>query len=236
MSNVLAAIPFYKNEIQLAKCKKALETQVGAKIGVRVYDDSVSSLGFTKNVNRGLKEAVAEKFDYVMAVNQDCYLKEDAVAVAVKFMDEHPKCAIAGFKQLKADEQDKIIHGGTKDCFPAGIHEMGSVTKGDCNKTKRVPWVNGACMIFRVSDLIEIGLLDENMKMFGSDADISYTARQRNKECWYIAEAECLHEWGMSKSMEGKQASQFNLDMLYFRDKWITGEQYKDLSQEYFKE
>jgi GT2 family glycosyltransferase len=231
-------IPFFKNKAQLAKCQDA----VGNRHHFHVVDDSEVGSGFTKTVNRGLKEVIehfywsreechGEHF-YALILNQDCYLKPDAIEKMVAFMDSHPKCAIAGIKQLSSENEDVIIHGGTLECFPAGRHEGGRVSRGDCAVSKQVPWVNGACMIVRLDVILEIGLMDENMKMFGSDADWSYTARARGWECWYVAEAACIHEQGVSKSMDAAMEKVFEKDMLFFRDKWLTGELYRDLSLE----
>jgi GT2 family glycosyltransferase len=169
-----------------------------------------------------------------VVLNQDVYLQEDALEKMISFMDAHPKCAIAGIKQLSSQNPDHIIHGGTLECFPAGRHEGGLVSRGDCAVSKQVPWVNGACMIVRLKAILEFGLMDESMKMFCSDADLSLTARARGWECWYIAEAVCIHEQGVSKSMDQKMQKVFEADSIALRDKWITGELYKDLTLEIF--
>jgi GT2 family glycosyltransferase len=227
-------IPFYKNKEQLDKCLKAL-SESSHTVECYTKDDSSKASGFTKTVNRGLKDLIASGWNGgALVLNQDCYLKPDAIEKMVAFMDAHPKCAIAGIKQLSSQNPDQIIHGGTLECFPAGRHEGGLVSRGDCSESKQVPWVNGACMIVRLEAILEIGLMDENMKMFGSDADWSYTARTRGWETWYIADAECVHEQGVSQSRTPEMEKIFERDMLYFRDKWLTGELYKDLSLEVF--
>jgi GT2 family glycosyltransferase len=225
-------IPFYKNSEQLTKCKAALP----AGIKPIVVDDSKQSKGFTSTVNKGLKEALSglDKPQYIIVLNQDCYLAQRAVKAMLAFMEAHPKCAIAGIKQLSSSNPDHIIHGGTFECYPNGRHEGGSVKSGDCSVSKQVPWVNGACMVVRAEALLEFGLMDPNFKMFASDADWSYTARAYGWETWYIADAECVHEQGVSKTQDEKMGKLFSYDMLYFRDKWITGELYRDLSLEIF--
>ncbi len=225
--SVTVVIPFYKNKEQLEKCLAA-SVHVEPPI---VVDDSSTGFGFTNSVNRGLRQV---KTDYAIILNQDCYLRSGAVDKMVSFMLEHPDCAIAGIKQLSSENEDQIIHGGTLECFPTGRHEGGKVSEGDCSSNKQVPWVNGACMIVNMDALIEIGLMDPNFKMFGSDSDWSYTARQRGWETWYIADAVCVHEQGVSKTQDEKMANIFEADMQYFADKWISGEQYKELSTEIF--
>lgn len=228
-SKVVVLIPAFKNPEKLTKCREAVKDYP-----VVVHEDALGK-GFTNNANYLLKQFVKDtKHEYGILLNQDCYLKEGAIDAMIEFMDNHPSCGVAGIKQLATDNPDKIIHGGTKDCFPTGIHEVGLVSKGDCNISKKVPWVNGAVMIFRKEALIETGLLDPNMAMFGSDSDISYRMRSFNWECWYVSEAECYHDWGVSKTPDVKMNKRFTLDMLAFRDKWIGTELYRDLSQERF--
>lgn len=227
---ITVVIPFYKNKTQYDKCVAALKN-----VKIITHDDSDKGEGFTKSVNYGIKAAIkTEPNPYYLILNQDCYLEKDAISNMVEFMEAHPKCAIAGIKQLSSEDKDHIIHGGTGECFPAGKHVGGLVSHGDCAENKQVPWVNGACMIVRAEALLSIGLMDENYKMFGSDADWSYTARARNWETWYIADATCTHEQGASKVQDEKTGKVFDYDMLYFRDKWINGEQYRDLSLEIF--
>jgi GT2 family glycosyltransferase len=225
-------IPYYKNAEQLKKCRAALPVNTKPV----VIDDSNHGRGFTKSVNSGLREVLANvtPVAYAIVLNQDCYLAPDAVKIMLAFMEAHPMCAIAGIKQLSSRDKDQIIHGGTGDCYPAGKHIGGSVKRGDCAISKQVPWVNGACMVVRMAALVDFGLMDPNYKMFASDADWSYTARARGWETWYIADAECVHEQGVSKTQDEKMAKVFQSDMLYFRDRWISGEVYRDLSLEIF--
>lgn len=229
---ITVLIPYFKNKEQLALCREALKVQTAKIDAVMTLDDSDYGNGFTATVNKGLKTLRNQA--YAIILNQDCYLRPEATEKMIVFMDAHPKCAIAGIKQISSTNPDEIIHGGTLECFPAGRHKGGLVSRGDCGVSEQVPWVNGACMIVRLEAIFEFGLMDESMKMFCSDADWSYTARARGWECWYIAEAECVHEQGASKSRDDAMQKLFEADSIYFRDKWMTGELYKDLSLEVF--
>lgn len=228
-------VPTYKKPEQVEKCLayfRAFDDRGEFKVLTR---EDLDAEGFTKNVNALLRRAIAEgPYKYALILNQDLYLKDRAFDRMFEFMQTHPRCAIAGIKQLSSENEDHIIHGGTYECFPTGRHEGGLVSKGDCNVSKQVPWVNGACMIVRMEALLEIGLMDPNYKMFGSDADWSYTARQRGWETWYIAEAVCVHEQGASKTQDEKMARVFDADMNYFAGKWLGDDQFRELSMEVF--
>jgi GT2 family glycosyltransferase len=92
-----------------------------------------------------------------------------------------------------------------------------------------MPWVNGACMFVRLDAVVDFGLMDENMFLFGSDADWCYRARERWWEVWYCAAAECIHEVGASAQVSRQIIEIRQRDMQYFHDKWVVSPQYPRL-------
>jgi GT2 family glycosyltransferase len=234
--SLFVLIPFYKNVVELESCKKALEGQVDHTL---IVSEDTEGEGFTKNTNQGLLEVINHpefKFgtSVVVLLNQDCQMEPGSLGILYDFMKSHPRAGLCGVKQL-AKDKDSITHGGTLEAFPSGKHEGGSKKRGDCKKSKQVPWVNFACVAVRAQALLQCGLLDESMLMFGSDSDYSYTARSRGWECWYCAEAEVIHEGGASKSASETDQRSLRYDMTKWRDKWVGSELYADLSGEVFR-
>jgi GT2 family glycosyltransferase len=226
-------IPFYKNQRQLDLCLAALAKQ-DEPTEPWIWDNNTNNLYYTKAQNLGLKAAAKKGEEFAVIGTQDCYLKPGAVAGMVKFMREHPRCAICGPKQLLASDEDVIIHAGCTIAYPAGQHLGGRKSKGECTVSKKTPWVNGACMFARMEALQEIGLMDENMLMLGSDSDWCYTARARQWEIWYCAEAECIHEAGVSSRGASPELIRiFQADMAYWRDKWVGSALFARLAMEY---
>ena len=227
-------IPHYKNKEQLKKCEEALEKQTYHDVLVTVVDNTDDNKGFTRACNTGIKK-LFDECEYFVLLNQDCYLKENALQNMVRFMEANPKCGIAGIKQLQAGNTDRIVHGGCTQAFPHGRHLGGLVSKGDCEKNQKMPWVNGACLMIRKSTVIDIGLMDENFVLICSDSDWCYTARMRGWEVWYIADAQCLHESGVSSGSEDEKINtQMKIDTLNFREKWVSAGNFRELSMEIF--
>ena len=227
-------IPVYKKPEQLIKCQEYLDKQDFKDFRVIIEDNNEVNRGFTKAINDGIKKRDAD-CEYVICLNQDCYLFSNAITEMVKFMDEKCNSFIGGIKQLDSNDNDKIIHGGCTSCYPQGMHIMGLVSKNHCNENKSMQWINGACMIVRTSMLEDVGLMDSRYFLIGSDSDWCYTARQRGFNVDYIANAVCIHEQGVSKSKpDDKTSFRMAMDMLYFRDKWITDGEFKELSMEIF--
>ena len=234
MSIVNIVIPVYKKPEQLERCLQAIKVQKFEESRIILEDNNENNRGFTKAVNDGIKKRDAD-CKYVIVLNQDCYLDKEAISEMVHFMDEHPKCFIGGIKQLHSDDKDIIIHGGCTEAFPNGRHITGRVSKKDCNIDKQMPWVNGACMIVRCSDIETVGLMDERYFLIGSDSDWCYTARQRGLEVWYIADANAIHEQGIStKSEDTSLRFSMDMDMIYFRDKHLSDGEFRELEKEIF--
>ncbi|MFN4242715.1 MAG: glycosyltransferase [Tepidisphaerales bacterium] len=231
-SRMLAVIPAYRRPDQLARCLAALDAST-TPVSRFVHDNSQHNVGFTRACNLGLRAALRDGFPYALLLNQDCYVQPDALSKLLAFLDAHPRCGIAGVKQLKADEPDVIIHGGCLEAFPAGRHVTGRVSAGQCNQSLPMPWVNGACMAVRTEMLLDTGLMDEGYFLIASDSDFCFTARQRGWEVWYCADAVVLHETGgvSRQQTDLDAAAYFNADQARFRDKWVGTMGYELLRQ-----
>lgn len=182
-----------------------------------VWENSVTNLGYTAGMNKLLHHLDG---GYAVLIGQDVVLMPDAVEKAILFMESHPKCAIAGFKQLDPDDPDIITHGGTGEAFPAGQHLGGRVSNGDCAVSRPFYWVNGAAMIVRLDALSDIGYMDERFFLYGSDSDWCYTAGVKGWEVWYCAEAVCLHKGGCARTPTPEQNRRLAQDMQAWAEKW----------------
>jgi GT2 family glycosyltransferase len=226
-------VPVFKKPDQVEKCKAALAAQT-VPTEPWIWDNNVDNIYYTKAQNKGLRWAIKEGCEFALCGTQDVYLRPNMVEVFVQFMRDHPRCALAGPKQLLASNEDVIVHAGGTIVYPAGHHRHGLVSKGDQAVNSKVPWVNGACIMARIEALTEFGLMDENMLMLGSDSDWCYTARARGWEVWYVADAVCIHEVGVSNRGGAPELMRlFQADMGYFRDKWIGSALFARLATEF---
>lgn len=167
----------------------------------------------------------------MLMLNQDMYLEHTAVEKMIAFMDFHPRCGIGAPLQLHSGNPGYVICAGGCEAFPMGKHEHGDLK--EFTENKEIPWANGACMILRKEMIQEIGLLDENYLLIGSDSDYCFTARSRGWQVWRIAKAKGIHEQGASGRLGDLNIELMKIkDMLYFGRKWLTGEMYRDLAPE----
>ena len=221
-------IPFYKNEAQLEKCIAHLKVQT-TSVDIFVRDNSVDNIYFTAAVNEGLKRYLNQDCRYIIILNQDMYLEPIAVKAMVDFMDDHPKCGIGTPLQLHPENANHVICAGSYEAFPFGRHQSGELSL--FGEDSEIYWGNGACMILRKEMVQEIGLLDQNLVFLGSDSDYCFTARSRGWEVWRISKARGIHEHGASGATSDLTIGVLKLnDMIYFGQKWLTGDLYKSLA------
>jgi GT2 family glycosyltransferase len=223
-------IPAYKNGHQLEECIAHLKDQT-IPVEIFVRDNSEDNIYFTAAVNEGIRKYLNEDCDYILILNQDMYLQPNAVEVMVAFMDSHPQCGIGTPLQLHSENPHYVVCAGCYNAFPAGKALHGDLSR--FAEDEPIPWGNGACMIFRKKMIQEIGLLDKNLVFIGSDSDYCFTARSRGWQIWRIAGARGIHEHGASGAVSDPDITKLKLnDMVYFGEKWLTGELYRELAYE----
>jgi GT2 family glycosyltransferase len=78
--------------------------------------------------------------------------------------------------------------------------------------------------MIRKEVVVQIGLLDENMRFICSDSDYSFTARARGWRIVCLPAAQCIHEMGAARMPSSAEIRNvMHDDVAYFADKWITG-------------
>lgn len=206
------AIVAYRNVEALDRLIESIETQT-VLAEPWVHDNSLRNIGLTRGANKLLALATMGLERYVLWLSHDAVLEPECVENAIAFMDAHPRCAVAGFKQIDPDDRDTITHGGCTDAYPSGVHLTGKVSRGDCATSARMPWINMGACIFRVDALQEIGLLDERLELYGQDSEWCFRANASGLEVWYCAEAVCYHKGGCAQSPTPEQIAIFHKDM-----------------------
>ena len=88
-------------------------------------------------------------------------------------------------------------------------------------------------MLISTNLIHEIGFLDKNMKFVCSDADYSFTARARGWEVIVSNKARVYHSYGSSSTNGNEWLNKIKCeDIVYFANKWLTGELYKSMAFE----
>lgn len=227
---LLIIIPYYLDTKALEKCKATLKASTFNNFEIFIRDNSEDNIYFTAAVNEGIKAGLTDAtIDAFLVLNQDCYLEPRTLESLHAHLSLHPSCGIAC--PLQTDGHKNVTWGGSLEAFPTGRHYAIQIDQYDGPFTTY--WANGACMLLRRSMVEEIGLLDKNLKFICSDSDYSFTARSRGWEVHVVPSARCEHTLGSSSKNSTKVIDIIKLkDVIYFYEKWISGDLYCRLSYE----
>lgn len=188
--------------------------------------------GFAKANNQGLELCSGE---YLLLLNSDTIVKENAISALVGFMDSHGDTAICGPKLLNSDLTlqlpcrrgfPRLINSvayfsGISRLFPEN-KVLGSylMTYMDSGLTHEVDAVSGACLLVRRNTLGRIGgLLDEAFFMHFEDIDLCFRAKKAGYKVYYVHNSEVVHLKGQSSKLRSSGVTKdfFDSALLYSR-------------------
>jgi GT2 family glycosyltransferase len=173
--------------------------------GVSVIEND-SSLGFSANVNQGIRATSAE---YVVISNPDAVAEPDCVRELVAFADAHSRCGIAGPKMinpdgtLQASRRSFPTVGGTivrrtplRKLFPPlRWQRRHYLLDAPTSEPLQVDTMLGAFLLMRRTMLEQIGGWDSGYKLYVEDIDLSYRAMKAGWERWWVPSAVVHHEY-----------------------------------------
>ena len=214
---VAAVVVSHRNARELEHLLSALVPQVDETVvvanvpgrvsagppGVRVLE-TAAPLGLAANLNRGVAETTAE---LVLNANPDTVPERDAVAVLSAFMEERPRCGIAGARlvypdgRLQPSRRRFPTVAGTiwrrtplrlvRDPYrsQSAHYHLGEQPQ----RPVQADWMLLAFLMLRRTMLEELSGLDEGFRLYGEDVDLCYRAALAGWERWYVPDAVVEH-------------------------------------------
>ncbi len=168
------------------------------------------NVGFAKANNKGIKIA---KGKYILLLNSDTQIRQDAIQTMLRFMDGHLKAGAASCKlELLNGQMDPACHRGfptpwASFAYLTGLEKLFPHSRifsryhmGYKNMTipHQVDCVSGAFFLARKKAIEEVGLLDEDYFFYAEDIDWAYRFREKGWQIWFNPEAVVLHKKKMS--------------------------------------
>ncbi|MBI2310002.1 glycosyltransferase [Candidatus Collierbacteria bacterium] len=217
--DVSVCIVNYKADKELERCLASIsQFTKGINFEVIVIDNSSDNRWYSGGNNLALARA---KGRYVLFLNPDCYLTENALAKMVGWMDKHPEVGTGEPRQVY-DDGEIAPTGSLLPVWWVDLVELtelsrwfGSVgRKGRLgrlgkisevrqeNLDRRKNWqtevVSGAAMIVRKRILDEIGGFDEKLKLYYTDVDLCRRILVADYQVWHVGEFKLGHSTGRS--------------------------------------
>lgn len=171
---------------------------------VRIISNT-ANVGFARANNQGI---VGSRGQYVLLLNPDTVIIDDALEQLGRFMERTPDAGIVGPRLLNPD--------GTlqESCYPeptvAGelwrlfhldsLYAFGRCHMGDWDTVtpRSVDVLLGACLLLRREVFNQIGLLDDEYFMYSEEVDLCQRARTHGWSLYWVPAAELIHYGGQS--------------------------------------
>ena len=176
------------------------------------------NLGFSRANNQALRLASSR---YLLLLNSDTALQDNAFKGMVEFMDTHPKAGIAGTRLLNPDGSRQY----SCDLFPRRPFRMlfdkirdhfsprkqggwqQRMAGWDFHGNFLVDYVIGAVLLMRCETFEQIGLLDEKFFMYAEDIDWCYRTALAGWQTYYLGSIGIYHYNRGSSQKTPEQAS-----------------------------
>jgi GT2 family glycosyltransferase len=173
--------------------------------GARVLENE-RPLSFAANANLG---AAATSGSYVLVANPDAVPEPGAVGILRDFMDEHPRCGVAGPQMRyhdgswQASRRSFPTVGATlvrrtplRLLFPPLRHQHRHYLLDERpHEPVQADTMLGAFLLLRRAMLDEIGGWDGGFRMYCEDIDLNYRAAKTGWERWYVPQALVHHDY-----------------------------------------
>jgi len=165
--------------------------------------------GFAAANNQGI--AIA-KGRYILLLNSDTIVLENAIRKTVEFADSRPSAAVVGCRVLNPDRTVQQ----TCFMFPSVLNMLLSstylyklfpkskffgrerMTWWDRSSRREVDIVTGCFMLVRRKGVEQVGMMDEQFFMYGEEADWCYRFKQTGWKVLFTPTAEIIHFGGAS--------------------------------------
>lgn len=173
--------------------------------GVRVIENATSRT-LSANVNLGI---AATSGDFVLFANPDAIPERGAVAILAAFVEQHPRCGIAGPQMLWPDgtwqpsrRRFPTVTGTLvrrtplRLLFPPLERQRSHYLLDERpDEPVQADWLLGAFVLQRRRMLDEIGGWDAGYRHYVEDIDLCYRAARAGWERWYVPGAIVRHEY-----------------------------------------
>ena len=171
------------------------------------------NFGFSKACNQAIPQTIG---DYILLLNPDTLTVGNAVSQLASFLDDNYQCGAVGPKVLNDDGTLQLACRRSfptpaaaffrltylSKLFPAHpLFAKYNMTYADQGQICQVDALSGSCMMVRRKAIMPIGLLDEEIFMFGEDIDWCWRIKQSGWQIFYYPQAMIYHSHGASSRL-----------------------------------
>ena len=167
-----------------------IKEKVTSEFSIHKYILQKKNIGFTKAANIAI-ELVDTK--YVMNLNADCLIKENAIIDLLSANQKDHNCFITS--PTFYDLNNKLSRNSSNFSEKKIVQNNIPFDGDTC-----VNWVLGSAILFEKKIFEEIGMFDDNLFLYFLDEDICRRAFLKKKSIILLAKTKAIHEHGTPKT------------------------------------
>jgi hypothetical protein len=169
------------------------------------FIEGQTNAGFAQAANRVIRKI---RTTYILLVNPDVVVLPGTIERMTGFMDDHPRCGVAGGEIMSPQgyaqhtcrrfpDYRNVLFGRRSFLRRLLPNNPGSrrylYLDLDTSQPRQVDFVEGSLMLLRRKALEATGLFDEGYFLYVEDADLCYRMQQRGWQTWWLPRAYAIH-------------------------------------------
>lgn len=157
------------------------------------------NLGFTGGMNRGFQWAAEQGLPFVLMCNNDLRVPADFLRPLLAVLVTDPRVAAVGPTVLHPDGT-VWAEGGSLACRPNALRLLGHgrAPQPKSHGPEAVPFLPGACVLFRTAELTAVSGFDDRYFMYWEDVDLCDRLRARGGRIVWLPWVQVVHAAGQS--------------------------------------
>ncbi len=181
---------------------EAIRNAYGEQVTLLVNQEN---LGGSGGFNTGLRAAFQKGYPYLMCVDNDALLDENAVGNLLAFLQEHPETGIAAAKIYHREAPDYVQQFGQKidfENFCTDVTYLNAYEDGSMPEYVYTDAVAACALMICRSVIEKIGFMPEENFLYWDDTEWCYLCNRAGWKVASVGNAMALHAMGAKKELE----------------------------------
>lgn len=167
-----------------------------------VLIENEENLGGSGGFNAGLRAAYAKGYPYLMCVDNDAMLDENAIGNLYDFLENHPETGMAGAKVYHLEAPQYVQQFGQKIDFEnycTEVNYFNELEDGSMPEYLYTDSVAACSLMVRRTVIDEIGFMPEENFLYWDDTEWCYLCNLAGYKVASVGNAKALHAMGAKK-------------------------------------
>lgn len=180
---------------------EAIENAYGERITLLVNQEN---LGGSGGFNTGLRTAFEKGYPYLMCVDNDALLDENAIGNLHSFLQEHSETGIAAAKIYHREAPDYVQQYGQRidfENFCTDVTYLNAYEDGSMPEYVYTDAVAACALMIRREVIKKIGFMPEENFLYWDDTEWCYLCNRAGWKVASVGSAMALHAMGAKKEL-----------------------------------